>query len=105
MGIPPDFSNETTTGRWMFLISMKPDNVPIPSDNGPDWKGVGYLVSIVSVLFLGAIAWPKPEDPRWHLPVLIAGMTTSILGMGFRYLTHRKQQAEIKKAKAETRSS
>jgi hypothetical protein len=32
-------------------------------------------------------------------------MATSILGMGFRYLAHRKQQAEIKKAEAEARSS
>jgi hypothetical protein len=105
MGIPPNFSNETTTVRWMFLISMKPDSLPIPTDQGPDWKGIGYLVSIVSVFFLGAIAWPKPEDPEWHLPVLIAGMAASILGMGFRYLAHRKQQAEIKKTKAEARSS
>ncbi|NUS99649.1 MAG: hypothetical protein HOP96_01580 [Sphingomonas sp.] len=73
----------------------------MPSDKGPDWKGLGYLVSIVSVLLLGAIAWPKPEDPGWHQPVLIAGMATSIIGMGFRYLAHRKQQAELKKAEAE----
>ena len=89
----------------MFLNPMSRHSPPTPPDRGPDWKGIGYLVSIVSVLFLGAIAWPKPEDPKWHLPVLIAGMTTSILGMGFRYLAHRKQQAEIKKAEAEARSS
>ena len=89
----------------MFLISMKPDSLPIPTDQGPDWKGIGYLVSIVSVFFLGAIAWPKPDDSEWHLPVLIAGIAASILGMGVRYLAHRKQQAEIKKTKAEARSS
>lgn len=66
-----------------------------------DWKGLGYLVSIVSVFFLGAIAWPKPEDPGWHLPALIVGMATSVLGMGFRYKAHLDQQREIKKAKAE----
>ena len=84
---------------------MSRDSRPIPPDQNPDWKAIGYLVSIVSVFFLGAVAWPKPEDPKWHLPVLIAGMATSILGMGFRYLAHRKQQAEIKKAEAEARSS
>jgi hypothetical protein len=84
---------------------MSRHSPPTPSDRGPDWKGIGYLVSIVSVFFLGAIAWPKPEDPKWHLPVLIAGMATSILGMGFRYLAHRKQQAEIMKAEAEARTS
>ena len=68
-----------------------------------DWKGLGYLVSIVSVLLLGAVAWPKPEDPDWHRLMLIAGMATSIIGMGFRYLAHRKEKAEIKRAEAEAR--
>jgi hypothetical protein len=70
---------------------------------GIDWKGLGYLVSIASVFFLGAIAWPKPSDPGWHLPLLIIGMATSIVGMGFRYKSHLDQQREIKKAEAEAR--
>jgi hypothetical protein len=84
---------------------MRHDPVSIPPVSGIDWKGLGYLVSICSVFLLGAIAWPKPQDPRWHLPVLIAGMVTSILGMAFRYTAHLKQQREIKrtKAKAERR--
>ena len=68
-----------------------------------DWKGVGYLISIVSVLFLGAIAWPKPEDPWWHLLALILGMATSIIGMACRYKAHLDQQREIEKAEAEAR--
>ena len=68
-----------------------------------DWKGLGYLVSIVSVFLLGAVAWPKPEDPGWHRLVLIAGMATSVIGMGFRYIAHRKEKAEIRQAKAEAR--
>jgi hypothetical protein len=72
---------------------------------GPDWKGIGYLVSIISVFFLGAVAWPGPDEPRWHLPALVAGMVTSIAGMGFRYLAHLQQQKEIRKAKAEARRS
>jgi hypothetical protein len=66
-----------------------------------DWKGLGYLTSIVSVFFLGAIAWPKSEDPGWHLPALIIGMVTSVVGMAFRYKAHLDQQREIRKAKAE----
>jgi hypothetical protein len=77
--------------------------VTVPAVSGFDWKALGYTVSIVSVLFLGAIAWPKPEDPAWHLPVLIAGMATSILGMGFRYKAHLDEQREIRKAKAEAK--
>lgn len=82
---------------------MRPDHLPTPSEKGPDWKAIGYIVSIVSVVFLGAIAWPKSEEPQWHLPALIVGMATSILGMGFRYMAHLKQQADIRKAKAEAR--
>jgi len=70
---------------------------------GPDWKGIGYLVSIISVLFLGAVAWPGSGEPRWHVPALVAGMVTSIAGMGFRYVAHLKQQGEIRKANAEAR--
>jgi hypothetical protein len=68
-----------------------------------DWKGLGYLVSIVSVFILGAIAWPKPGDPAWMRPALIAGMATSILGMGFRYIAHLKELKEVRAAKAEAR--
>jgi len=75
-------------------------------DNSPmDWKGPGYLVSIVSVFILGAVAWPNPGDPAWIKPALIAGMATSILGMGFRYIAHRQQQAELKETEAEARSN
>jgi len=66
---------------------------------GLGWKALGYLTSIVSVLFLGAVAWPKPSDPAWVLPALIFGMATSILGMGFRYLAHVREKKEIAKAK------
>jgi hypothetical protein len=76
-------------------------NQPVPAPAGIDWKALGYIVSIVSVFFLGAIAWPKPTEPWWHPPVLIAGMATSIIGMGFRYKAHLDQQREIRKAKAE----
>jgi hypothetical protein len=68
-----------------------------------DWKGLGYLISIASVFFLGAIAWPKTDDPWWHMEALIVGMATSIIGMGCRYKAHLDQQREIKKAEAEAR--
>ncbi len=68
-----------------------------------DWKGLGYLVSIVSVLILGTVAWPKPEDPKWVLPALLAGMATSITGMAFRYIAHRQELRDVEEAKAEAR--
>jgi hypothetical protein len=67
---------------------------------GIDWKGLGYLVSMLSVFLLGAIAWPKAEDPAWHLPVLIVGMATSIIGMGFRYKSHLDELRELKRTEA-----
>lgn len=60
-----------------------------------DWKATGYLVSSVSVLFLGAISWPKSDDPPWYLPFLIIGMAASILGMGFRWIAHIHQKKQI----------
>lgn len=82
---------------------MRHENVAVPGGSGIDWKGLGYLVSIVSVLLLGAIAWPTPQEPRWHIFVLIAGIATSICGMAFRYVAHLQQKREIRKAKAEAR--
>jgi len=80
---------------------MRHENVTIPAARGVDWKGVGYLFSIAGTLLLGAIAWPKPQDPSWHLPALIAGVVVSIIGFGVRYLAHLRQRREIEQAKRE----
>ena len=84
---------------------MRNKPVPIPAPSGADWKALGYLVSMVSVFFLGAIAWPRPEEPGWHLPVLIVGMATSIIGMACRYKSHLDQKRELRKTEAEARRS
>jgi hypothetical protein len=84
---------------------MRNQPVTNPRTSGADWKALGYLISIVSVFFLGAIAWPKAEEPGWHLPVLIVGMATSIIGMACRYKSHLDQKREIRKAEAEARQS
>ena len=68
--------------------------------SGLDWKGLGYLVSIASVFLLGAIAWPTAEEASWHMAVLVAGMATSIIGMGFRYKAHLDEQRELKEIEA-----
>ena len=80
---------------------MRHETVTIPVAKGIDWKGLGYLISIVSVLLLGAVAWPKDNAPVWYHPVLIGGMLTSILGMASRYKAHLDEQREIRKAQAE----
>ena len=83
---------------------MRNETVTIPAGNGVDWKGLGYLVSIASVLFLGAVAWQKENPPSWYYPALIIGMATSIIGMGCRYKAHLDEQREIKNAEAEART-
>jgi len=80
---------------------MRHDDVTIPTPRGIDIKAIGYLTSIVSVLFLGAVACAKENPPSWYYPVLIVGMATSIIGMGFRYAAHLRQKRQVKEAKAE----
>jgi hypothetical protein len=80
---------------------MRHESVTVEAPAGLDFKATGYLVSIVSVLFLGAVAWTKENPPGWYYPVLIIGMATSIIGMGFRYLAHLRQKRELHRAKAE----
>ncbi len=82
---------------------MHHKSVTIGVSPGFDWKGLGYLISIVSVFFLGAIAWPKEGEPRWYMPALIIGMASSIIGMGCRYKAHLDQQRELKRTEAEAR--
>jgi hypothetical protein len=85
----------------MFLLGMRHQTVTVPVPTGLDWKATGYLISIVSVLFLGAVAWTKENPPSWYYPVLVIGMATSILGMACRYLAHLHQKREIREAKSE----
>ena len=80
---------------------MRHETVTIPVAQGLDWKAIGYLLSMVGALLLGAIAWPKPGDPAWYLPALIAGVATTIAGFAVRYMAHLKQRKEIQQAKRE----
>jgi hypothetical protein len=80
---------------------MRHESITVEAPAGLDFKAAGYVVSIVSVLFLGAVAWTKENPPGWYYPVLIIGMATSIIGMGFRYLAHLRQKRELHEAKAE----
>lgn len=58
-------------------------------------KGVGYLISTLSVLSLGAVAWPKAGEPSWKIYAVAVGMAASILGMALRFLAHRRQEADL----------
>jgi uncharacterized membrane protein YhhN len=59
-------------------------------------RGFGYLISIISTLLLGIVAWPKPDEPRWKVLAVLAGVALSIFGMGLRWLASRKQKRELR---------
>ena len=63
-------------------------------------KGIGYLISSLSVLLLGLVAW-KSDQPTWKSIALGLGMLASITGMLLRFLSHRKEQAAIAYAQRE----
>ncbi len=63
-------------------------------------KGAGYLISIVSVILLGIVAWPKPDEPQWKGAIVIAGMLASVVGMALRYLSHLREKREIERAQS-----
>jgi hypothetical protein len=63
-----------------------------------DLKGLGYLISTVSVFFLGIVAWPAPDEPKWKAWAVAIGMAASILGMGVRFLSHRRDRKDIQRA-------
>jgi hypothetical protein len=84
---------------------MRHETVTIGKPHGLDWKGLGYLISIVSVVFLGAAAWPKEQPPVWYHPVLVMGMLSSIAGMGCRYMAHLRQKNELAETRKEARRS
>jgi hypothetical protein len=58
-------------------------------------RGIGYLVSIVSVLLVGAVAWPRPDEPDWKILALLVGMAASIVGMILRWIASHKQATEL----------
>ena len=63
-----------------------------------DLQGLGYLISSVSVGFLGVVAWPGPDEPQWHAWAVVVGMATSILGMGVRFMSHLRDKRNIERA-------
>ena len=63
-----------------------------------DRKGLGYLISSISVLFLAIVAWPDPSDPPWQAVAVLLGMLLSILGMGLRFMSHRQDRKDIRRA-------
>nr|WP_295370435.1 hypothetical protein [uncultured Sphingosinicella sp.] len=59
-------------------------------------KTVGYLISTVSVLMLGWVAWSTvEEDPALRIAILV-GVGASIGGMLLRWLSYQMREREEK---------
>lgn len=58
-------------------------------------RGIGYFISIISVFLIGAVAWPRPDEPSWKAVALLTGMAASIIGMALRWIASRKQLGEL----------
>ena len=61
---------------------------------GDPVKGLGYLVSTLSVFLLAAGSFKTASQEPLLLTCLIAGMATSICGLGLRYLSYRREPQE-----------
>lgn len=60
-------------------------------------KGIGYLISTVSVVLLAIVSWKTASQNGWLTACLFGGAATSILGMCFRwasYVIEKRQKGE-----------
>jgi hypothetical protein len=58
------------------------------------FKGIGYLVSTLSVLLLGAVSWNTASANPLMLSCLVGGMAASMGGMLLRWISHRRDQTQ-----------
>jgi hypothetical protein len=71
------------------------------------FKALGYLVSSLSVVLLGIVAWKSASEEPLLFACLVGGMLASISGMALRWISHRIEQRDKQRieAKAESRRS
>lgn len=59
-----------------------------------DLKGIGYLTSTVSGALLGVVSWKSASQDPWLVAALIVGIVLSVIGMMFRWHSHRLDQKQ-----------
>lgn len=57
-------------------------------------KGLGYLISTVSVILLGIVAWEATNDDEMLRLALIGGVVSSVLGMFIRWIAHLRTRGQ-----------
>ena len=68
-------------------------------------KTLGYLISSVSVLLLGFVAWDGVKDNPLLSACLALGMASSLVGMFCRWLSYQKKEEPPSQAAAATAPS
>ena len=68
-------------------------------------QGLGYLVSSLSVVALGAVGWQAAKDDRTLLILLILGMAASLVGMLLRWMSFLQDQREKEQAQPKAMQS
>jgi hypothetical protein len=73
---------------------FRPINDEVPVRNASIFKGLGYLISTISVVLLGIVAWKSASEQPFLFLCLLLGMAASISGMTLRWISHRLEQKE-----------
>lgn len=55
-------------------------------------KGFGYFISVISVALLATVSWASAQKSLLLSTCLIGGATTSIIGMGCRWLSYEIEE-------------
>jgi uncharacterized protein involved in response to NO len=61
-------------------------------------KTSGYLVSSVSVVLLGIVAWKSASEHPFLFACLVGGMALSILGMLLRWTSYQLDEKQKQKS-------
>ncbi|HEV2817846.1 MAG TPA: hypothetical protein VGW40_11585 [Allosphingosinicella sp.] len=69
------------------------------------FKGLGYLVSTLSVILLGIVAWKSASEQPLLLACLVLGMAASVVGMGLRWISHRIDEKEKERIEREAKKA
>lgn len=75
--------------------------MPVAARMASLFKGLGYLVSTISVLLLGIVAWKSASEQPMLFVCLIGGMISSVAGMTLRWISHRIDQKEKERIERE----
>ncbi|RWD63143.1 MAG: hypothetical protein EOS36_13290 [Mesorhizobium sp.] len=57
-------------------------------------KGIGYLISTVSVILLATVSWESASQSPVLIACLLGGATTSIVGMFCRWLSYEVEKRQ-----------